>query len=378
MNDIHEFNPESVKKALGSPWSWILLLVVLIGGIGAYSVRIGQVSGEQVGIKLNKLNGEMTVIQESGSYIYNGITERFFVLNKTIQTLEMSQDASRGDRLSDDSLKIKTIDGSDVYVQLKVQYKIDPNMAEVVITSSGVDDAFKKKWARDYMRALCRDRLGELTTEEFYDSSARMIKVADAKREANERLKKFGIIIDSIVIPARPKFYSEYEEMIKRKKLADQAVREEESKALAASQRQERLKIEEETRKQVAVEEFTGKMERKLIDAEAEAEKTRQQAQAYAQQVRLGADAYENKIKLDAEAQLYSNERAATGTLAVKKAEAEGVAALCKALSGDGGRSMVMLEYAKKLANVKINGQPFSIDAQTRRLQHSGALPAVK
>lgn len=374
MAEIYEFNSESVKNTLGSPWPWVGVLVLLIGGLGVYSVRFGQVTGEQVGIKLNKINGEMQVIQKSGAYFYNGITEEFYVLDKTIQTLEMTADPTRGDRLNRDNLKIKTIDGSDVYVDLKIQYRMDPNMAEVVIVTSGPGEQFTEKWARDYMRALCRDRLGELTTEEFYDSSARMMKIEAAKREANERLKDFGIIVDSVVMPTRPRFYSEYEEMIKRKKLADQAVREEASKALAAQQRQERLKIEEETRKQVAVEEFAGKMERKLIDAKAEAAKMVQESRAYAQEQRIGAAAYVARVRLDAEAELYKNEKASEGIRAVKQAEAEGVAALCTALSGDGGRNMVMLEYAKKLAEVEVNGQPFTINSQTQRFQHLGGV----
>ena len=57
----------------------------------------------------------------------------------------------------------------------------------------------------------------------------------------------------------------------------------------------------------------------------------------------------------------------------MKEAEAKGVEALCKALEGEGGRNMVKMEYAKRLSNVRISGQPFVVDGKTARFQHSSA-----
>ena len=164
-------------------WLWLLLAFVLVLVVVLATCRIGRVSGEEVGLLLNKLNGSVEVIPESGVRIYNGITHDFFVLDRTLQTLDMT---------GDESLKIKTKDGSDVHVELKVQYRIDGNMAADVLETSGPHDAFKEKWARDYIRAITRNFLGELTTEEFYDPSKRAAKVILAHNNANERLLPFG------------------------------------------------------------------------------------------------------------------------------------------------------------------------------------------
>ena len=323
------------------------------------TIRIGHVSGEQVGILLDRFSGEISIIEQSGAKIYNGITHSFSTLDKTLQTLEMTEMAGRGDRSGKDDIKVKTIDGSDVYVDIKVQYRIMPEAADLVIATSGINDAFKTKWARDYGRTIIRNYLGELTTEEFYDSSKRDAKLVLAQNRLNERLNPYGINIDSIVIPKRPQFYAEYEEMIKKKKLADQAVLEEQSKALAAKQKQQTMIVQETNRKNVAVEQFSGEMEQKIIQAQADAERGRK-----------AADAYFQKVTINAAANLYKLEKQAEGTLAKRTAEAEGIRALNNALSAPGGRNMVKLEYAKKLAAMIITGKPFVIDGETERFEH--------
>ena len=201
--------------------------------------------------------------------------------------------------------------------------------------------------------------MGELTTEEFYDASKRNVKIMQAQKESNSRLNPFGINIDSIVIPQKPHFYKEYEEMIKKKKLADQGVLEEKSKALAAKQRQNTIIVEETNKKNVAVEQFTGQMRQKIIAAEAQGEKVKKSADAYFDQVTIGA-----------EAALYQMTKNADGILARKKAEAQGIEALKEALEGEGGRNMVKLEYAKKLKKVTFTGKPFTIQSNVERFEH--------
>lgn len=355
----HGIELKALQRMLGTSLIWLAVAFLLLAVLLFYSIRVGRVTGEEVGIMLNKISGKITVIPESGTRIYNGITNDFFVLDKTLQAIEMIDKSSRPEDLGKDSIKIKTIDGSDVYVDLKVQYRMNPDIADVVITTSGADNNYKVKWARDYARSICRNFLGELTTEEFYDTSKRDVKVILAHQEINKRLNPHGIIIDSIVIPQKPRFYQEYEEMIKKKKLADQAVLEEQSKAQAAKQKQQTLIVEETNKKNVAVEEYKGEMQQLIIAAKAEGEK-----------VRKATDAYYDKVTIGAEASLYQMTQDASGILARKKAEAEGIDALRQALEGEGGRNLVKMEYARKLNDVIISGKPFTIEGTVERFEH--------
>lgn len=352
-------NVEALMKILGSGLVPVAIAFVLIAAFCFMTIRVDSVSGAQVGIMLDRFTGEITVVEESGAKIYNGLRHSFSVLDKTLQTLEMTEAQGRGDRRGKDDLKIKTIDGSDVFVDIKVQYRIMPEQGDLVVTSSGVKDNYKQKWARDYARSVVRNYLGELTTEEFYDASKRDVKLVLARNDLNQRLNPFGLNIDSIVIPQRPQFYAEYEAMIKKKKLADQAVLEEQSKALAAKQKQLTLIVQETNIKNVAVEQYEGLMRQKLIEAEAESNRLRKSSEAYYQQVTISATA-----------NLYEQIRVADGITAQKTAEAEGISAMNKALSAAGGRNMVKLEYARKLNDIVITGKPFTLEGHTERFEH--------
>ncbi len=359
--ELHTQDPgiQLVKKLASSGLIPVAVAFAVIAAFCFTTIRIGHVSGEEVGVLLDRFTGEVTIIEQSGAKIYNGIRHQFSVLDKTLQTLDMTDNTGRGDRKGKDDIKIKTKDGSDVYVNVKVQYRIIPEAADLVAATSGLGDAFKQKWARDYSRTIIRNYLGELTTEEFYDSSKRDAKLVLAQNSMNDRLNRFGINIDSIVIPQRPRFYADYEAMIKKKKLADQAVLEEQSKALAAKQKQNTMLVKENNRKNVEVEQFSGEMEQKIIQIKADAERGRK-----------AADAYFQKVTINAKANLYELEKSAEGILAKRTAEANGIRELNNALSAPGGRTMVKLEYARKLANMTFSGKPFIINGETERFEH--------
>jgi hypothetical protein len=350
-------NLKAVQHLFGGTLIWVGAAFLAFMLFVFTTVRVGVVSGEEVGFLLNKITGNVETI-DTGRKIFNGLIKEFYVLDKTLQILEMTEVAGRGDRSGKDDLKIKTIDGSDVYVDLKVQYKIDPNMAEEVLATSGPGDAYKTKWARDYVRSICRNHLGELTTEEFYDAGKRKGKLIAARSEVNERLKDFGLIVAGIDIPRRPHFYKEYEDMIKRKKEADQAVHAEHSKAQAAKQKQQTMIVQETNKKNVAVEQFEGEMSQKVIAAEA-----------YAGQIKKGADAYYEQNTVQADARLYELQKEARAITARKTAEADGIMAMKKALEGEGGMNMVRLEYARKLKDIQITGKPYMVQNNVERLE---------
>ena len=343
----------------GLAWVAAALIVLIVTLLSV--MRVGRISGDEVGVMLNKWTGETTVISQAGQKFYVSLIDRLYVLDKTIQTLEMTVTPGRGERPGKDDVKIKTVDGSDVYVDVIVQYRIIPEDAGLVLETSGPGDLFKRKWARDFVRTEVRNQLGQLTTENFYDAARRSEQIDAAEQRSNEMLAQYGLKVDSIVLPTRPRFYTEYEAMIKKKKLADQQAQQEESKASAALQRKKTEEVTATNKKNVAIEKYQGDVERLIIQTEAECEKIRREADAYFDRVSIGADA-----------SLYQKSKEAEGILATKQAEADGIEALGKALSGEGGRNMVMLEYARRLQGVTVTGQPYQIDSNTARVALTG------
>ena len=71
-------------------------------------------------------------------------------------------------------------------------------------------------------------------------------------------------------------------------------------------------------------------------------------------------------------------QKKAEATLAQKMAQAQGIEALKKALEGEGGRNMVKMEYAKKLKDLTITGQPYTVQSRTERFEHTAPAASVR
>ena len=353
----------------------LALLLIAIAVLTIFlmvNFRVQRVSGTEVGIKVNNVTGDITVIAKSGTNIYNGLLNSFHLLDMTVQRLEMVADPNRGERSNRDDLRIKTVDGSDVFLDLTINYQLRRDMVKETVTTSGLGDAYKYKWVRDYSRSVCRAVFGEMTTEEFYDASVRNDKAQEAMIELNLLLKPYGIEVSS-VIAEKFSFHAEYEERIRAKKLADQEVEEQISKANAARQNQIFRVVEATKKKEVFLATYSGDMQKLIVEATANAQRDVLDAEAYVIDTQLGADAT-----------FYQRDKNSQGILVKAKAEGEALTALANAYQGIGGMNLVRRAYASKVGDMKITGQPFTIESKTERLsyQDEGAVikkkPALK
>ncbi|WP_269539963.1 SPFH domain-containing protein [Cerasicoccus fimbriatus] len=333
----------------------VLVAIFMLAIAALFTVRVQKVGGTEIGVKVNNLSGGITVIPESGTYIYNGFINSFFLLDTTVQRLEMTADTTRSNRDTRDDLRIKTIDGSDVFLDLTINYQIRRDKIEEVVNTSGLGDAYKVKWVRDYARSVSRTVFGEMTTEQFYDASVRNEKALKTEVEMNGLLKPFGIEVTR-VIAEKFRFHPEYEDKIRAKKLADQEVEEQMSKANAAKQNQIFRTVEATKKKDVIIATFEGQMRQLIVQAEAEANKAIKGAEAYAIQTERGADA-----------SFYTQEQNAKAILAQGKAQAQATEVMAQALEGEGGRNLVKMAYADRLKGMNLTGQPFTISGETER-----------
>ncbi|MEZ7843488.1 MAG: SPFH domain-containing protein [Opitutales bacterium] len=347
----------------------LALLLIAIAVLTIFlmvNFRVQRVSGTEVGIKVNNVTGDITVIEKSGTNIYNGLLNSFHLLDMTVQRLEMVADPNRGERSNRDDLRIKTVDGSDVFLDLTINYQLRRDMVEETVTTSGLGDAYKYKWVRDYSRSVCRAVFGEMTTEEFYDASVRNQKAQMAMEELNKLLKSYGIEVSS-VIAEKFSFHPEYEERIRAKKLADQEVEEQISKAKAARQNQIFRVVEATKKKEVFLATYSGEMQKLIVEATANAERDVLDAEAYVIDTQLGADAT-----------FYQRDKNSQGILVKAKAEGEALTALANAYQGIGGMNLVRRAYASKVGDMKITGQPFTIESKTERLSYKDEAAVTK
>lgn len=261
------------------------------------------------------------VYPQGGTYFFFRALSDWHVFDIAIQNLVMVREADEGDRGGDDSLRFKTIDGNDVSVNVTVQWSLTPSKAPYILQHVGGSTAeVEEKLVRPVSRAVIRDVLNQLTSEEYYQADRRF-KVAEVAREQLNRIfEAEGMVVQQILL-GEHKFNPTYEQMIRDKKVAEQEG--------------ERLISETEA--------AGAEMERDLQRAKGEVGREIEKA--------IGEAA---KRKLEADALYFERQKQAEALLAEKKAKAEGLTAQAKALAGSGGTQMVKLEIARALQGKRI------------------------
>ncbi|MEA3438371.1 MAG: SPFH domain-containing protein, partial [Thermodesulfobacteriota bacterium] len=220
---------------------------------------------------------------------------------------EMAAKASRHEKAA----HIQTSDGFFVDVDVSILYRIEDPYK--VFTTIGPGKLYEINGIIPKAEPVLKATLGELTTEEFYNSPLRVEKAIAAREMLNRELNPKGIKVDNVLV--RYFTYSEeIQKNIEEKKLKDQLVFKNQAEARAAIEEATLKKIEQEGRAIVLVELEKGKayVTRKL-----------------------------------AEKDLYARKKKAEANLLVKLAEAEKIRLKNDALTGIGAERMVGLKMAE-------------------------------
>ena len=339
--DTGIFKPEEwpVKKLIGSA----VAITAAVFAVAILSHGVAHVHENEVGVLADNLRGELDLKERVGYHFFIPYAANFYVLDKTIQKLNLTWDQGPGGAPGRD-VKLKTADGNNVSIDISVNYKLMPEQAVKVLRESGLGMRFAETWVEPYVLQCCLSSFGQLTTEQLYDAAKRNEMAQLAQKEINEKLNPQGIEIIA-VIPGDFRFYKDYEQLIQEKKLADQKVEEQQAQGRAAMEDQERQMVEARKKAETHMTVFEGESTNRMIQAQAEAAKIRREA-----------DGQSRFTILQADAALYTTTQQATGRKAALLADAEGMAALRQAMSGDGGVTMVGLEYARRLGNIHFAG----------------------
>jgi len=345
------FNPKGVKKKPVVSKKMVFFVIVPIALIillivGGRRLTWKEIQADEVAVIINNITGNIKTIDRAGAVVYYPFIQDLYILDKREQEAPMASSNISADFPQGNPIILKTRDGGDVSIDLIIQYKLISKIAGKVVQDTGVGEEFKEKWIWDYARTICRYEFGDLSISEFPDSVKREEKIRASTDELNTLLNPHGIFVTSLnFIDYR--YYREYAEKIHERRLADKEVEEQVQRASAARKNQDRVVTEEMKKMDVAISRFRGTLHRMEIDAKAESDKIKDAGKAYL-----------IKAKLDADADYDRLEKEAASILAVRKAEAEGIYALKKALEGAGGRNLVKMEYAKRLRNAKVIGTP--------------------
>ena len=229
----------------------ILAVVVLV-----YNSFLKYVEPNEYGIKQVKI-GIHRGIQEkaygTGLHFVIPVMQKMHFLPKDVQVLELTNFPGTASAYArrEKAAHIQTSDGFFVDVDVSILYHVaDPYK---VFTIIGPGNLFEDNGIIPKAEPALKETLGELTTEEFYNSVLRSKKADAARVKLNKELEKKGIFVDHVLVR-----YFEYSEEIQKnieeKKLKDQLVFKNMAEARAAIEEAKLKKIEQEGKVTVSVE----------------------------------------------------------------------------------------------------------------------------
>ncbi len=261
------------------------------------------------------------VYPQGGTYFFPRFVSKWSVFDVGLQNLEMLREANEGQRVGDDSLRFKTIDGNDISVNVTIAWRIDPTMVDYTLQFIGGSmTEVEDKFVRPVTRTVVRDVLNQLTSEEYYQAERRFEMAEEARMRLNAVLAAEGVQVEQVLL-GEHRFNQTYEQTIRDKKVAEQEAERLTSETEAAGEERKR-----------DLERGKGTVGKAIEEARGESAKKR----------------------LKADAIYFERQQQAEAILAEKRARAEGLTARARALNGSGGASMVKLEVARALKGKKI------------------------
>ena len=334
-----------------------ILLIIIIAGIGAIWIFLGlfivHIDVGEVGVRTLQysLLGKKGVEERDfgpGWHRSIPMLDTWNVFDSTVQTTEFTTEevrrknqrsfSSRNQRSSrgDERIELKSKDGFNIQLDITVKYRIAEGKVHNMYRLFSTEDRYKRI-VSDQLQDALRTIFGEMITEDFYNPKIRRHKSESASSKLREDLEKNYIDLVDLLI-RDISFDPAYERKILDKKLHDQDVELNKSRALAEEKRGLTNKIEAETEAKVRV-----------IEEEKKAAELTMKAEADKTIASIRAEAQVKVAKSQADADLFAAELHAKGTYLEKEADAKGELLKAQALKGSGGSNLVALEAIREL-----------------------------
>ncbi len=322
----------------------IIAIVAILGFVLSIMMFIKNIPLGQVGVLTREyaVGGKKGVVDEDykpGWHPNIGPLHSWQLYDSTVQTLEMTREAHHGSSKGRDDVKVQSSDGYQVSVDVTVKYRIMKGKAHLVYQNTGSGSKYKII-VRNEAEKSCIEHFGKMRTEDFYNPGQRRIIAVDVQASLSESLKDNYVEIVDVLV-RNVQFDPDYENKIRKRKLADQEVEVNKSMKRSLEMQGKRQVIEAETKKMLSV-----------IQQEKQATLVTMEAQVNRDITKIVAEYEQYATEKSADADLIAAEMTAKGDLMVKKAEAEGERLRNQSMQGVGGSTIVAIEAAKNL-NIK-------------------------
>ncbi|MFL5353353.1 SPFH domain-containing protein [Archangium sp.] len=304
----------------------VLLALPVVQGCACHSTDANEVGVLTRKFTLVGSRGVQTETYAPGAtyFFFPPFSTDWTTFETKLQNLRM-QAKGADEKGRTDDIEFKTVDGNDIAVDVTVAWRIDPALAPHLVqkVARSTEDV-ESRLVRPATRALVRDALNVLRSEDFYTADKRFAAAENARKLLDDALKPEGVIVEQVILQEH-RFNPEYEKVIREKKLAEQMAEKLKSEAQAAAEEAKRN-----------LESAKGTVSQKIAQANGELE----------------------QAKLTADAELVRANNEATAILKEAEAKSKGIAKENEAMAGAGGRTMVKLRIAEALQGKQILFMP--------------------
>jgi regulator of protease activity HflC (stomatin/prohibitin superfamily) len=237
--------------------------------IGLVSSTIIFVQPEEIGVVISRITqgGIRAEPLNSGLHFVVPLLENVEKYSISRQTYTMSAATSEGQRTGDDSIRSRTKDGQEVFVDASVIYAIKP--ANVVNLHIKWQKRYGEELVRPLVRGIIRDAAAQYGIEEIV-SSKRAELEAYITEQLTLKMAENDLIMEDFVL-RDIHFSADYAVAVEQKQIAEQQALQAEFVVQSKKQEAEQARQIAQGQADAVVIASKGDAEARLINAEAEA-----------------------------------------------------------------------------------------------------------
>jgi regulator of protease activity HflC (stomatin/prohibitin superfamily) len=254
----------------------ILVPFLLVAGLGLLSIALVFIPPINVGVVVSVVspNGVRATPLQSGLHFLIPFVEQAIEYPVYWQNYTMAADPDEGAEFGDDSIRARTRDGQEVFLDTSIVFRID--RAQAVLVHIDWQDRYIEDFVRPVMQGYVRTEVSQFAVDEVNSASRKDLEDT-LDRLFREEFASKGFIVDQFLLRDIT-FSPEYAAAVEAKQVA----LEEQEAALFEAERERRL-----ARGQADAVEIIAQGDARAIEIEAEA-----QATAFSQ---IGAAIAENR-----------------------------------------------------------------------------------
>lgn len=255
-----------------------LIIVVLVILIGLVASTIIFVPPDETGVVISRVTkgGVRSDPLQSGLHFVVPLLENVEKYSISRQTYTMSASNREGQREGDDSIRARTEDGQEVFVDASVIYAINP--ANVVNLHITWQKRYGEELVRPLVRGVIRDAASQYGIEEIV-SSKRSELEAFITEQLVLKMAENDLIMEDFVL-RDIHFSEEYAVAVEQKQIAEQQALQAQFVVESKRQEAEQARQVAQGEADAAVIAAKGAAEARLVEANAEAEANRTLAES--------------------------------------------------------------------------------------------------